>query len=552
MQCARGVWSDEAVSLTIEWPVSLFDRLSLDGFEAFKSLPRRGLEIGGLLLGSVRTSAGHTTISIEDYQPVPSEHRFGPSYVLSQADLASFDESFAHHPQAVGMYRTDTHSNTLILQKDIEPVFQRHFATRESILLLLHPASRKAAFCRNTGGRLSLVHKFPIHMAGLPQPLEAAGPENTPAAAPLPGPAPQPTPPARPKKPQGKIWAVRAAAVIIGGVLGAFTWQLVEPRWPGTRPAAPAGSATGVPLQISRAGHMVFLAWDREAAAIAGASHAILHVRDGNHKIDLPLTAAELGSGRFSYWPATPDPTFRLDTFRTPPKSANPVPVAAAQPANPVAVSAPLPTPPRSATARLAEAPPIAKEPAEDRPPTGPETATASRAEVEASRPPAVAPSPKPAPAPASAPVTSVPSTAAPLKTSLEPRIEVSAVPSPASRWRRTLRRIPLLRRLRKQPQATVPPQPIHEAKPSLSAAERRDLITEVPIDVRVYITETGKVDYAELLDTKYASRHRELADDAVFTARHWSFSPARIGDEDVASEMILHFVFKPPDEIRP
>jgi len=580
MQDGRGVWNDEAGALTIEWPLSLLERLGLDALEAFKSLPRRGLEIGGLLLGSVRTSDGHTTVRIADYQPVPSEHRFGPSYVLSEVDLAAFDEIFARHPEAVGMYRTDTHSNSLTLQKDTGSIFQRHFMAPESILLLVHPASRKAAFCRHAAGGLSLVHVVPIYTAGIAQPAEIAEAEprcvaamaspdaprapetrlpanetfavesrQTVAALPAPGPQPRGVDAVRPKRFGGEIWTIRAAALMVGGLLGAFAWRVMEPRQPGTHPAAPFSNSTGVALRVNHLGEMLLLAWDRDAAGIADASHAILHVTDGNRKIDLPLTPTELGSGRFSYWPATRNVTFRLDTFRADRNTGNAVGVMTNQPVNSGVVAASGPAPPHPATSRQAEVHRWAKASSDDRETAELETNTASRAEFEAPRPAPYSPLPKPAPAPVT---PSIPPAVAPPKAAPEPRIEVSAVPVPGSRFGRALGHVPLLRRLRKQPQVSVPPQPVHVARPSLSAAERHDLIIEVPIDVRVYITESGKVDFAELLDTKSAMRHPELADDAVFAARRWSFRPARLGEEDVASEMILHFVFKPPDEVQP
>lgn len=111
---------------------------------------------------------------------------------------------------------------------------------------------------------------------------------------------------------------------------------------------------------------------------------------------------------------------------------------------------------------------------------------------------------------------------------------------------------IPLLGRLKKQRQVAVPPQPVHESKPALTAAERHDLTEEVPIDVRVYITESGKVDFAELVDGSSFSRHSQLADAAIFAARHWDFQPARIGEENVPSEVILHFRFKPAETAQP
>ena len=108
------------------------------------------------------------------------------------------------------------------------------------------------------------------------------------------------------------------------------------------------------------------------------------------------------------------------------------------------------------------------------------------------------------------------------------------------------MRRIPLLRRLNKQPQTFEPPRATHEVRPSLSKRERRELTAAVPVDVKVYVAESGKVEYAELLS---GGRYRDLAAEAVYAARRWAFSPARLGEEAVPGEVILHFRFEPPKE---
>src|SRR5687767_29264 len=56
--------------------------LARDVSDVFIRVPGRGAETGGILLGR-RTSE---TIVIEDFAPVPSEHRYGRLYKLSAAD----------------------------------------------------------------------------------------------------------------------------------------------------------------------------------------------------------------------------------------------------------------------------------------------------------------------------------------------------------------------------------------------------------------------------------------------------------------------------------
>jgi hypothetical protein len=103
----------------------------------------------------------------------------------------------------------------------------------------------------------------------------------------------------------------------------------------------------------------------------------------------------------------------------------------------------------------------------------------------------------------------------------------------------------PLLRRLHPAPEF-VPPRPVHETTPMVAESLRRTLKTEVPLDVRVYINRSGKVDYAELV-SDITGGNRDFATLAVFDARHWEFTPARSGKRIVPGRAILHYRFGNP-----
>jgi TonB family protein len=65
-----------------------------------------------------------------------------------------------------------------------------------------------------------------------------------------------------------------------------------------------------------------------------------------------------------------------------------------------------------------------------------------------------------------------------------------------------------------------------------------------MPVDVKVYVSENGRVDFAELVSS---GRNAQLANAAVFAARRWTFTPARLDGENIPGEVILHFRFLPP-----
>jgi TonB family protein len=81
---------------------------------------------------------------------------------------------------------------------------------------------------------------------------------------------------------------------------------------------------------------------------------------------------------------------------------------------------------------------------------------------------------------------------------------------------------------------AFVPPSPIRKVvpvKPADAGAEAR------PVDVKVFIDESGNVSRAQVL-----TKGSDLAGAALNAARQWQFTPARKHDKPVASEMVLHF----------
>jgi hypothetical protein len=100
----------------------------------------------------------------------------------------------------------------------------------------------------------------------------------------------------------------------------------------------------------------------------------------------------------------------------------------------------------------------------------------------------------------------------------------------------------PLLRRLHPAPEVE-PPKALHESTPIVDDRLRSSLKVEVPLDVRVYVNRSGKVEYAELI-SDITEGNRDLATLAVFDARHWEFTPARSGTRVVPGQAVLHYRF--------
>ena len=77
------------------------------------AVPRRGAEVGGVLLGTVAHVGSRRLVTVETFESVPIEYKHGPSYVFSEGDAELFRESMARlnsagFPHPVGFFRANT------------------------------------------------------------------------------------------------------------------------------------------------------------------------------------------------------------------------------------------------------------------------------------------------------------------------------------------------------------------------------------------------------------------------------------------------------------
>ena len=120
------------------------DGIVRDVAEGFKSLPRRGLEVGGLLLGRVKM-AERPTVWIERYQRIPCEHKFGPQFILDDSDKDGLEKAAAGILEngdlaVVGLYRSHTREGFDLEEPDFELV-RRYFSDPSDLILLIRPRS---------------------------------------------------------------------------------------------------------------------------------------------------------------------------------------------------------------------------------------------------------------------------------------------------------------------------------------------------------------------------------------------------------------------------
>src|SRR5215471_7012635 len=367
------VWEVPGKPVTVRLSFDVVSRLEMAVREGFKAIPRRGLETGGLLIGTRRGRGNDVVLEIEDFEAVESEHAAGPSYLLSEADRRRLESRIAARgtsgkkPHVVGFYRSHTRNGLAITMED-DYVFSNYFRKSSDVFLLIKSndaAPPTGGFLIREGGRIlsdtpylqfTFSPEFAVRAErqappALPAPALPSPALPTPAlpTSALPTLAPVPAIPARtvvtamslifrPQVLRLILFAATGAVILAAGVSLAV--------WKRPVAAAPEGVAAPLALSIRNSGNGLRLSWDHRASQ--QANHAILWIRDGevDHKVE--LDAQQLSEGSIAYWPKTSDVDFRLQLLAPGGPVTESVrsvggPVRASEPSAPIAVRAPLP-----------------------------------------------------------------------------------------------------------------------------------------------------------------------------------------------------------------
>ena len=114
--------------------------------------------------------------------------------------------------------------------------------------------------------------------------------------------------------------------------------------------------------------------------------------------------------------------------------------------------------------------------------------------------------------------------------------------PAKPARLQRLLHHVPGLRRI---DQRAATESGFIAAKPAREITlvlppEARATLPDGRMDLKAIVDESGKVTRVELLSPKV----EELVRLASYAANDWPFTPARLNDKTVPSEVILHFNF--------
>lgn len=143
-------WESPSKKTVVFLSFDVVDRLNFDVMKGFGAVPRRGAEVGGILLGTVEQGE-QTVVRIEDNIAVACEHLRGPSYVLSEADMVRFDEIAQRYAAGserevamVGYYRSNTRETGELMAED-RTLLDTRLEADGSVCLLIKPFATRFA-----------------------------------------------------------------------------------------------------------------------------------------------------------------------------------------------------------------------------------------------------------------------------------------------------------------------------------------------------------------------------------------------------------------------
>ncbi len=329
-EARRISWEVPQCPFRIEATVGVIDEIRLAVVEGFFSVPRGGVEIGGVLFGDRQAHR----IIIRSYRRIECRYESGPSFVLSPADrekLAALLQECAADPalkgqERLGWFHSHTRSDISLTAADLE-IYRDFFPGPQEVALVLKPAQLQPTnagfFFREPDGTVyseATYHEFITDPAFLQSFVPDDIPVTPPAFAEV----------AVQRKPQLLPLLLFVLLGMTIGTAGVAFWPYVHGS-----PATPLG------LEAAEVNNEIVLRWNRQARAVRNASGGLLEITDGGEKLSQPLAVQDIQLGLATYHRRTDHAEFRLSVQQ--PQAA---PVAES-----VMVSGPLPDAQRSGPA---------------------------------------------------------------------------------------------------------------------------------------------------------------------------------------------------------
>jgi hypothetical protein len=340
------VWQAPGQPVAIHISIDVVERLSADIMRGFGLVPKRGAEVGGVLIGTIKSD----TIRIEDFEAIPCTYARGPSYLLTDAERASFGEVCQRRSaEIVGYYRSHTREGFGLQPEDNQLVGQ-YLPSAARVALLVKPFATKPGiggfFVRENGAfpaatplefpfrRWEMTGEEPPRRAPIQErkrkerepekrdkayaPPPANGDKG--AAAPESSIAPKPyyrifsaepeetkQAPQDPRAPKSRtgMWMVASFVFLLLGVLLGYE---------ASRITAPQRSSSdfALSLAVERTGDDLTVRWNPDSRAVRSANSGVLEIDDSGQTQRRELDRANLSSGSFLYGTKSEKVRFQL------------------------------------------------------------------------------------------------------------------------------------------------------------------------------------------------------------------------------------------------
>ncbi|MEO8049928.1 MAG: hypothetical protein ABI833_05885 [Acidobacteriota bacterium] len=334
------VWEVPGQAVVVHLRLEVVDRLAAEVVRGFGSVPKRGAEVGGFLIGTIQPGVP-AIARIDDFEPVACEYRRGPSYLFTEEDVMALDDSRrrlqpAASPSAyaVGYFRSNTRDGFSLEPEDLE-ILDRFLPGPAHVALLIKPYATKVS----VGGFFIREHgEFP-QASPLEFPLrrrELLGEESAPRRSLAEGhgeraartasatqvafgftgsePAlPLDTEPAPPKSRlrTGWVWFPLIFLFMLLGVGLGYELSLTL----GARAAANAVQDFSLSLSVQKSGDNLKVSWSRRSPAVRYAQRGLLEIDDGGYTRPVALDAAQLQNGTLIYRNVSNAVRFRMTVF---------------------------------------------------------------------------------------------------------------------------------------------------------------------------------------------------------------------------------------------
>ena len=291
-------WTDPRLPEAVEYDSDELERIRRRTIDGLLSLPRIGMGVGGLLLGTRESGV----IRILGSRKIACAHAFGPGFRLTAEEIAAADSGAlrTNGLQVVGWYGSKPRGKAE-LSEDDEKLFDRLCPLPWQIALIVLPstveATRAAVFTRNgEGGALLPLRELksepklpyaapPTPQISPPKPPTPITP-RPPAVLTIPAQPLFAAPPSAPPALSVPRWAVAAALCLFAawGVFASRDRWLPQPK---------------LELRSFDSGNALTIEWNTKA--VKGTGGGSLEIRDGVESRTYLLNEAQLRAGTMSY-----------------------------------------------------------------------------------------------------------------------------------------------------------------------------------------------------------------------------------------------------------